>query len=259
MNADNYQSHNRDALRSGLWLSATALLLGILFIFAGLGGLEKCYFELKSAQEQTNRRLTLQEEQSRQAERQSRQEFSMLEQKYEALRDSAKTFEQSAASLQLSITKRNFPAHASPEPKTASGPVASASGSPSPSPTTAVSEPNQGWNLSETQRQKIVDGLRKQPGKTITICSVLSDSAGTAFAGTLKHQFEEAGWRVDGVKQISYAKPPVGLILASGSFPAPESLVATWRTFTSAGFHVSQQLDSKLTGGQVELLVGAAQ
>lgn len=109
--------------------------------------------------------------------------------------------------------------------------------------------------LTDKQRKQIVDSLRKHGGK-ITICSVESDAAGLVFATTLKRAFEDAGWQVDGVKQIAYTQPPAGLNLACGSYPTPEGLVAVYRAFAAAGLHVSQQLDTKLLGTQVELIVG---
>jgi len=110
--------------------------------------------------------------------------------------------------------------------------------------------------LSNKQRQQIADALGKEGGKNITICSVQSDAAGLAFATALKHLFEQAGWHVDGVKQLPFAKPPVGLSLVSGSYPAPDALVAAYHALVAAGLNVSQQLDMKLSGSQVELIVG---
>jgi hypothetical protein len=110
--------------------------------------------------------------------------------------------------------------------------------------------------LSNKQRQKIIDSLGKNAGKSITICSLTSDAAGLAFAATLKHAFEEAGWQVDGVKELVFEKPPVGVNLVSGAYPAPDGLVAAYKALSSAGLSISQQLDTKLTGTQVELIVG---
>lgn len=132
------------------------------------------------------------------------------------------------------------------------------SGSSSPPPSAPDSKPNTSWTLGDKQRQKMEDALGKYSGKTITICSMQSDTTGFQFAQTLKHAFEDAGWNVDGVNQVAYAKPPVGLNLAAGSFPSPEGLVAAYSAFTSAGFHVSLRLDSQLGGGQMELIVGAS-
>ena|ERR1700677_22958 len=156
------------------------------------------------------------------------------------------------------IQLEKTPAVPATEPKSTPAPVA-AQAAPSSTPAAPVSKPDTAWNLNDNQRKQIVNSLHKFAGKNITISSVESDKEGFAFAGMLKGIFEEAGWQVDGVKQVSYGKPPSGLNLVTGSFPYPSSLVTTYEAFTSAGFKVSQQLDARLTGGQAELIVGTRQ
>ena len=139
-----------------------------------------------------------------------------------------------------------------PEHKATPALVLSGSSTATPASTPAAKMET---SLSDKQRRQIVDSLRKHDGK-IVICSVESDTAGLAFANTLKRAFEDAGWQVDGVKQIAYTQPPAGLNLACGSYPTPEGLVAVYRAFAAAGLHISQQLDTRLAGTQVELIVG---
>lgn len=146
------------------------------------------------------------------------------------------------------------PARSTPERKATPALVSPGSGASTPPAATPAVKTE--TSLSDKQRKEIVDSLRKHGGK-ITICSVESDAAGLVFANTLKRAFEDAGWQVDGVKQVVFAKPPMGLNLACGSYPTPDGLVAVYRAFASAGLHVSQQLDTKLAGTQVELIVGS--
>ncbi len=209
---------------------AAVLLLG--FVLVGLGGWGTCYFGLKSAKEKETAGTALKEQPSSQ------------EQPDEALLKSAKPPEPTPVQpVKIALP----PLITADETKTAA------------TPSSTPAKPQAARSLSDKQHQEILDTLRKHTGKSITICSAESDPEGLAFAGTLKRVFEEAGWHVEGVKQIPAAKSSAGLSLATGSFPSPESMTAACTAFISAGFTVSQQLDAKLTGGQAELIVGPAQ
>jgi len=210
-------------------LCAAVLLLG--FIFVGLGGWGTYYFGLKSVKEKDDGRTALKEQPA----------------SPEPTNEKSPVPAEPPATPPIQLVKATTPPLiTTAETKT-----------PAPSPTPAKSQATR--SLSDKQHQEIVDALRKHAGKSITICSAESDPEGLAFAGTLKHVFEEAGWHVDGVKQVPSAKSPAGLNLATGSFPSPESMAAAYSAFTSAGLTISQQLDAKLTGGQSELIVGPAQ
>lgn len=130
---------------------------------------------------------------------------------------------------------------------------------PTPQAATPTPEPKAKRSLSDTQRRQILDALKKHAGKSIIISSASPDDETKEFAETLKHVFTDAGWHVDGVKQISPEHPPTGLSIAAGGFPSPENAAAAFRAISAAGFHVTQQLDSKLTGGKAELIVGKMQ
>lgn len=128
---------------------------------------------------------------------------------------------------------------------------------PQPPGTGTIAQPSSTeMSLDKTQRQKILAVLHKHPGKTITINAVEGHAESYGFAEALRSLFVEAGWRVEDVQRVAFVKPPDGLSLSTGTFPMPDGLVAASESLTSAGFHVSQQLDSKLKGGQTVLTVG---
>ena len=256
MNAETMQS-----------LCAAVLLAG--FLLVGIGGWGTYHFGLESSKEKAETAIL--------KEQQLNGKLSMLEQTNEKLRNRARPLEASTSQLPepssekithtpAAITRAPGPAapkpastpfpSVPPQPKTTPALIASQPESSTASP---APKPKTGRALSDKQHQEILEILRQHEGKSITICSVESDAEGFEFAGTLKHVFEEAGWHVDGVKQVAYGSPSTGLNLAAGSFPSPEGLVTAYLAFTSAGFHVSQQLDAKLTGGQAELIVGRMQ
>jgi hypothetical protein len=128
------------------------------------------------------------------------------------------------------------------------------------SPLPTSDEPARGRTLDEKQFSDIVKTLHKHAAKSsITIRAASEDPESFEFATILRRAFAEAGWKVDGIKQVNLDKPVVGINLSAGTFPAPDGVVATYMALTSAGFKVSQQLDSKLAGQHAELTVGSAQ
>ena len=219
-------------------LSAPALLIGVILV--ALGGWGMYYSGLKSAEEKEKAWAATEQE--------LRGEIAALKQSAGATPASSP----SAAPSESPVAVHS--ATPAPEHKQTPALITSDSGSAAPGATTAPEK----ITLNDKQRQALVDSLRKHTGKSITICSPQSDAGALKFAGTLKHIFEEAGWRVEGVKQLTFAKPPEGLNLAAGSYPSPDGLIAAYQAFSSAGLPVSQQLDTKLSGSQVELIVGAA-
>ena len=249
-------------------LSAAILMLGI--VFAGLGGVGTYYFSHKAARENEEKSVTKEKELSAW--------IKTLEHTNEELRTQG-TSPSEVTLYQLQQPDLTEPKH---EPAVQPGPtpgeaitkaiqeqvakpsptvqpvrvqapvLISSIGTRAASPAPAAQTPV----LTEKQYQEIVDVLRKHAGKTITICSAGTNPRGMDFALSLKSTFEKAGWHVEGVKQIASPKLIVGLNLSAGTFPSPEGLVAAYMALTGAGLNVSQQLDSKLTGGQAQLTVG---
>jgi hypothetical protein len=109
--------------------------------------------------------------------------------------------------------------------------------------------------LGEKQRQIITAILREYTDRAITIQSVTGDATGLQFAEKLKGAFIDAGWRVSGVEQMVYSKPPEGLFINSGTSSVEEAIIPH-EALTTAGFVVSRCVDSNLKGGKTVLLVG---
>jgi len=110
--------------------------------------------------------------------------------------------------------------------------------------------------MSDRQRRTITAILRRYTDRAIAIHSVDGDDAGFQLAWALKAAFAEAGWRVEGVEQVAYTNPPMGLFITSGNTCPLEEAVVPHEALATAGFAVSRCVDSNLKGDRTVLRVG---
>ncbi|HWB58504.1 MAG TPA: hypothetical protein VG733_03390 [Chthoniobacteraceae bacterium] len=249
MQSKGHESISGDAPGGRQKIFGVLLFGGFVFILLGLVGLEHVYSQLKS--EQSRLKLAL-DGKSRDMELQKENDLrqvASLENSFENTRDKTQSFGTSASDL----LKYHPPVSGTSAPKATPALITFETSLSSPSP--AASQSGKTWSLGDAQQKKIVEQLRKHPGRTITICTAQTDPKSAAFAAGLKHSFEQAGWSVE--KQAAYPNPPAGLSIASGTFPWPETLADTAEALIAAGLHVTPQIDSKIAGDKVVLIIGS--
>jgi hypothetical protein len=110
--------------------------------------------------------------------------------------------------------------------------------------------------ISQIDKIKMIDNLKKFENKEIILTTVLGDTEAFQFAEQIKEVFVQSGWKVDGISQALYNKPVNGIIIKIKSKELPPHIKAIVKSLNLIGMKPTAWLDSNYTEGKVEIIVG---